>query len=329
MPRHPRPWKRGKRGWYTTINGQQVRLGDNEKAAWVRLREILAEREDLGPDPLTVDVVRSFLAWCGNNRKPKTRKFYGSYLDKWAASFDPLERVSRLRRADVLTWVERRYSESGQWNAIRALQRPFSWAQSRDLIHRNPLEKCPKPKPPSREVTLTQAQFETVLSEVKDINFCDVLTVMRACGCRPEEIRKVEAKHLGDRSFEFPGGFIAKVTEDRTIPLTDAAWDICQRRAAQFPEGPIFRNRRGPWHGHNFVGRCHRLSKKIGIHFTIYMVRHLFTVEALVNQVDVITLSKLLGHSSLAMIQKHYGQVQRRGDYMRAAVEKANGRGPG
>ena len=53
----------------------------------------------------------------------------------------------------------------------------------------------------------------------------------------------------------------------RTAPLSDLAFEICQRLALKHPEGPIFRDRRGkPWTATALNRECEKLSKLVGFH---------------------------------------------------------------
>ena len=43
MARRPKPWLRKGRGWFVTIDGKQVPLGNDKEAAYRRFHELMAE----------------------------------------------------------------------------------------------------------------------------------------------------------------------------------------------------------------------------------------------------------------------------------------------
>lgn len=67
------------------------------------------------------------------------------------------------------------------------------------------------------------------------------------------------------------------------------------------------------------------MSKKIGFPFFVYALRHAYATDALENGVDVITLSKLMGHTDTRMLATVYARVSARSDHMREAAAKAAG----
>ena len=238
--------------------------------------------------------------------------------------------MSQLKKHHVTKWMNRAYPPSlaanTRRNAIRAIQRPLNWAVEEEIIPRSPIDKIKKPKATARRVDLTDAQFRQIIAAIKDEAFRDIMLLMRETGLRPEEARKIGVEEFdsGERSLKLAEGFTAKTKEDREIPLNDRAMKICNRWAGRYSDGPMMRNTRGNvWRKQALVDRCARLRVKLGFYFSPYCVRHLFCVSALEAGVDSVKLARLMGHSDLQMIQRVYGQIQRRARAMRSAMEKA------
>ncbi len=95
----------------------------------------------------------------------------------------------------------------------------------------------------------------------------DVITVMKETGCRPQEVRRVEARHFNreDRCWDIPFAESKGKKEKRVVLLTDKAFEICQRLALKYPDGPLFRTSAGkPWTRRALSFRLYCLSKKLG-----------------------------------------------------------------
>jgi integrase len=79
--------------------------------------------------------------------------------------------------------------------------------------------------------------------------------LMRQTGCRPLEARTTEARHFDRKNrclvferYESKGHGGEKTVERRVVPLTDIAFEICQRQALKYLTGPLLRNTHGtPW----------------------------------------------------------------------------------
>jgi len=66
--------------------------------------------------------------------------------------------------------------------------------------------------------------------------------------------------------------------------------------------------------------RFKRACKKAGIeNACLHTLRHTFASHLVMSGVDIMTLSKLLGHSSITMTEKYAHLAQ---DHLRGAVEK-------
>jgi len=70
------------------------------------------------------------------------------------------------------------------------------------------------------------------------------------------------------------------------------------------------------------VRRLWRINDQTGLIVTAYGVRHTFATDALSRGVPDAHVASLLGHSSTAMLHKHYSHLTERASTLKAAVER-------
>jgi integrase len=252
--------------------------------------------------------------------------------------------VANLKPLHVTRWVDKHWpvkaitkagktitpaaSDNTREGAIRAVKRGFNWAEKQGVLSKNPVKAVQKPKATPRDVYLWPEQYDQLLILIKDQCFRDVVEVLRHTGCRPQELRLVEARWFNreDRCWEFPKKGVPQKLRGRVVMLDDTAFEICQRIALKYPEGPMFRNRRGqPWKKDALVCRCRRLRPKVGFYVCPYAIRHTFATDAILRDVDLVSIAKLMGHADLRMLSTIYEHVEKRTDHLRKELNQAVG----
>ena len=319
MARPNKMWWWEQKGEYAvTIKGTRHRLGADEEAARRQFHALLSKEPEEQPklDPKAAVVVMDTFLEEATSKSPETKAWYQKHLQSFGEYLKSQGlrniRVGDLAPHHVHKWLKshKAWSDSTKNGCCRAVQRAFRWANQMGYIKVNPLAFIPdKPPAGSRENVITTAQFKELLGYVKDEDFRDLLTVSWECGCRPQESVRVERRHVDEKQvrWEFPKEEAKGKKKVRYVYLTDAALAICKRRMVKFPEGPIFRNRRGrPWTRHSVNCRMVRLKEKIGRKVALYDFRHSFTERMRQAGVADINIAALLGHADLSMLGKIY-----------------------
>lgn len=341
--RVPQPYFRKQTGsYYVQIRGKQYALGKDEEAAWQEYHRLMAGQQELAPTTPAAVVIDQFLEWVKNNQAPATYEFYCRHLTSFAEYIGARLPVRSLKPYHVTRWVDRDYagqSDTSKFAAFRSAQRAFNWAKKQGIIPASPIERIDKPTPRRRETYLTPDQYAAVVAAVEAVNarhkkrpdyerpFLDLLTALWECGCRPQEVRAIEARHFdptrGVLIFErklSKGG-----KRQRLIYLTPNVRRIIERRAGEFPTGPIFRNSNGkPWTKNSLNCRFRYLTKKLGFPVHAYAFRHGFATARLKSGVDSTTVAGLLGHSTTRMLETVYQHVDADDEYMRRALNGTN-----
>ena len=187
--------------------------------------------------------------------------------------------------------------------------RLFNFAISERLLKELPIKGFRKPSPTSRERFLTGAEYALALKSAMP-QMKDPIKFLWHTGCRPQELRVIEAAWVRDRKIIIPKELSKGKRKARVILLNPTAAMIAARLAKQYPEGPIFRNNEGTvWTKDNLRLAFNRLGLQVGIKgLCAYWLRHAFITRMLEKNVDVASVAALAGNSP-RMVLNNYNHV--------------------
>ena len=293
-------------------------------------RDAAAARRQL--DDLTVaEVFDKFLDWCQKHREQRT---YEGYLEYTQQFLDHLkDRATQpsasLRPFHVVEWVDSHdgWNDTTRRNAITHVQRPFNWAAKMAYIDTNPVRYVDKPPARRRENPILPADFTAIMAKVKDEPFRDLLSFAWETGCRPQEARHIELRHveMGSRRIVIPPKEAKGRKHYRIIRLTDAALEIVRRHMDGRKDGKLFLNTNGsPWKVHAICNRFSRLKQKLGKSFSAYSLRHGFAQRMLENGIDHLTVAELMGHANGQMLATVYQHLNQAKDHLQEALKKSS-----
>jgi integrase len=328
--RFPKPWFRPKRGiWYVTLDGQQISLGSDREEAFRRYHKLMDEGrpKSVASDKLLA-VIDTFLDWCQKNRAADTYRWYLDRLQRFAEAIPPDLRCSHLRPYHVQEWVDAMsgIANGTKRNYIRSVQRAMRWAEQQGRIERSPIAHMEKPVGGKREVVITQAEFDALLSATRMREFRDLLIVSWETGCRPQESLRVEARHVDVQlaRWVFPASEAKSKNQPRIVYLTESALEITQRLMLAHPAGPLFRNSHGcSWSADAVNCRFDTLAKKLGKKYCLYHLRHTWMNRMLTSGVDALTVAVLAGHSDPSTLAKTYQHLSQNPEYLQRQARSA------
>jgi integrase len=328
MARPPKPWYWKERGaWYVTIRGKRVRLHEDKKKAIDKFHKTMATPTTEVSTEMVVGIFGVFLEWLAANRAPKTYEWYQKRLTYFLVD-NPSFTCDVLKPFHVQAWLDKKKWASGhKRGVVTALKGAFNWAVKMELLTRNPILGLSKPAAGRREEFLTKTEFETVLAKVKDQEFRDVLRFMWFTGARPQELVKIEARHVRAGHVVFAREESKGKLRERVVFLVPEAQEIADRLAEKVKVGPIFRNRRGkPWTANNFACRFQRLEEKIGTQHCMYKIRHGYAHYALTEaKLPPEVVASLMGHQDTRQLMQTYGHMLQNAEFMNEAARKASG----
>jgi integrase/recombinase XerC len=360
MARKPSPWYwPERRGWYTILNGQRRRLIDlapdapepkKRGSKWIVPPEVDQafhalmiqpdeQSQPVAPSGLSVvEVFDKFLAWSQKHNAPRTYEWYRDHIQDFINHTAAVVRqpYTELKKFHVTEWVDSHgeaWSPAYRRGAIIAIQRPFNWAEELDYIPASPIKRIKKPEAQRREQYVSPDEWPKIRDHYAEGDpFRDLLEVAWETGCRPQEVKWLEPRHvqMDKRLIFIPKEEAKGKKHPRVIYLSDRAEQIIARHLEQHPEGLIFRNEDGePWTRHAMSCRFDRLKKHLGVKYCGYDLRHGFGTRKLVDGHNPSVVAEAMGHRDGRMLAKHYAHLDQEGDHVRKVVEeraKKNGK---
>lgn len=344
MPHHPKPFFRTGRGWYVQLGKDQIKLADGpkssetESAAWEQYHKVMAApRADVPKSSpsegglLVAEVFDKYLDWCKKHREPRTYEWYHDHIQDFLNRKPETARLpaSELKPFHVVEWAD---SHGDAWSAayrrggIVAIQRPFNWAEELGYISSSPVKKIAKPAPQRREKLVTPADWERIKAHYAEGDpFRDILEFAWESGCRPQEAKRLEPRHLDfdNHRAVFPAEEAKGKKRVRVIRMTPRAEEIAKHHAEQYPDGVIFRNEDGqPWTAQAMACRFGRLKKHLGVKFCAYDFRHGFCQDMLESGNDPLSVAEIMGHGDGRMVSQVYSHMNQADGHLRRALER-------
>jgi len=335
MSRPNKIWFRRDIGWWmVTLGGSKLRLAQgraNKKAAEQKFHELKAVSSQApeAPTARVADTIEAFLNWAERHLSPEAQrnlKWYGQmFAERWGNLL-----VTELKPIHVTRWVdEKTWGPTTQHNAYRSVGRVFSWACQQGVLATNPLKGMKSPRPHHRERAMTDEEFRTLLRHSKR-DFKILLYSLKTTGCRPKEARTLKwAQVQADRWILTVHKTVHKTGRPRVIYLTASMQKLMAVLRREATSEYVFLNARNkPWTVNAMRQRISRIKDKTELakDLCVYLLRHAFGTNAILNGVDPVTVATCMGHSSLEMISRVYVHLADKQQHLQDAMEKATQR---
>jgi integrase len=255
-----------------------------------------------------------FLADAGQRLKPTTMNWYHQAVGRLANGLGGLP-IGTINHTGIIEWVSaQEWGDTSRAHALSILSVFFRWVIAEGFATTNPVSRIRKPRARSRgeDAIITPQVHKRLLAKASP-TLKPLLILLHETGARPSEIARLTASDI-----DFANGFAklqdhktaGKTGKPRLIMLSEKALVIVRRLAKSYPHGPLVRNQLGiPWGKDCICLAFRRLAKRAGVRATAYGYRHTFATDALAKGIPDAHVAALLGHSSTAMLHKHYGHL--------------------
>ena len=335
-------WWEARKCYYTWLNGRQRRLDPNKSKALRVWAELVGKNETVGQNMPVSNLLNAYLDWSELNHAKGSHKQIRPLILSFGESLPPGLRVGQLLPKHLTEWIDKRcpkhpkddsipVSANTRRDYLAIVRGAFGWAVSENerRIPYSPFGKYRMPKKTPRGECLTREQWNQVLAAVGlDDPFHDFLVVLYETGCRPQEARIIEARHIdsGRKIVQFKAGEVPGKPWERTILLNAPALAVLQRCALKHPEGPVLRNSRGrPWCKDSLNCRFQHLKTKLPFPVYCYIARHSRATELLENGASAGAVAGILGHQDATMVLRVYGKhIEQREEHLRKCIDNAD-----
>lgn len=324
MPRRAAIWARkGRAGFYATIQGKQVFLGLERESAAREFHRLKAAGRPVEQSSLTVTaLVRLYVIDTGKRTSATTVRLYHWFLRRWCSHAGTLV-ASELKPYHLTGWLDRHpgWGSSTKRQAISYTRTWSKWCKEQGYLEVDPFTRVKRPAITRRKAADPEA-IERFLARISGTRFHDYCMVLLDTGARPGEIRGLEASRI---DWGESTAIVVGKTGERRISLTTRTLEILARCRGQSPIGPLLRNRDGnPWQANTVRSQFRRVSKALGVEICPYQFRHAFWSRATKAGVDSIIIARQLGHrSGLGLLLSTYAHVDM--SQTKEGVERASG----
>lgn len=241
--------------------------------------------------------------------------FRGKYIQDIGA--EEVERHKAKRRAEISEFTSRQITPATVNREVACLKTLFNKAAEWGRIEKSPIQRVKKFREPNlKERILSRDEARRLIAEAAP-HIKPILVLARNTG-----MRKAEILSLKWENADFIKGFIlieeSKSGKSRTIPMNALVFETLRGMEKHFDY--IFFNPRT--HGHvqdiktGFKAACRRAKIK---ELMIHDLRHTAATWMVGAGVDLVTVSKILGHSSIQMTMRYAHPTP---ENMRLAVSK-------
>ncbi|MGL4450449.1 MAG: tyrosine-type recombinase/integrase [Sarcina sp.] len=191
------------------------------------------------------------------------------------------------------------------------IQNFFSWMLEEEIIEKNPAKKLSHVKVPERlRHALKIEEIERLRLACVDERERVIIELLFSTGCRVEELTNVNVEHLdfSDNSLRVVG----KGDKERIVLFNPKTKVHIENylKLNDYKEGALIRTVRLP---HNRIGvkgiryAIKNIAQRAGFDKSIYphLFRHTTATCAINNGASIVTVQKLLGHSSIETTRRY------------------------
>ena len=241
-----------------------------------------------------------------DNTEIRERRVYKAFM-----KFTGIMRIREIDQQLIIRYFQYRREIDGLTDAslgleFRTLRAFFNFFVEQNYLSESPMKRLKSPKVKDKPIRfLTIREINKLLEVIDDDNYSDLVLMYIHTGARRLEILKDiftwENVDFDDRSISLLG----KGNKIRSVPMIDITYEILYRRKN-------IENRPFPFDldYEAIFPRIKRYYRKANIqNANIHTLRKTFGSLLIQQEVNIFTVSKLMGHSNVLVTEKHYAGI--------------------
>jgi integrase len=179
-----------------------------------------------------------------------------------------------------------------------------------DVLVKNPVSRVKFLKEDNEQTRVVSLDEERRYLMAASQPLHDVAVIMIDTGMRPEEVCRMERRHVHLNEGYYFNPYGKTKAARRKLPLSRRAAEVLRRRLAN-AEGPfLFPSTRGGKNSSRHIVKLNAahngaVARSKLDPFRLYDLRHTFATRAAEAGVDLVTLAALLGHSRVQMVLRY------------------------
>ena len=283
------------------------------------------------------NLIEGFRLSCQTEGKsPRTVEWYVCFLSRFRRFLElkgTSADVSQISKNDIREFIQylqteariphrdRPLSAATVQGYVRTLKAFFSWLAREDYMPTNVMAKISIPRAPTRVInTFTAEQIASLVEACQGSNGSgyrnlSILLLMLDSGLRVSEVAGIDLAdvNLAEGHIRVTA---AKGGKERIVPIGSLVQNCLWRYINQFRPQPLSQtvtrlflsdiglplSRNGI---QQMVRRCGKRAGLTGVRCSPHTFRHTFAKNYLLNGGDILSLQKILGHSSLASVRTY------------------------
>ena len=281
----------------------------------------------LNPKPIKEYLVE-YLSICEAEHSPRTYRVEKQVL----RDFVELVAVKHLHQVtadQIESYKVRRSKEVKESTVNRSLamiKAFFNRALQFGYIDRSPAQYAKRLKEKQRRIEHLSDEEVKKLLKACSPRVQKIITVFLVTGMRLGELAHLRWKDIDYRHnlihIQNQGNWTTKNYKPRTLPMHKVAKGIFQSLPKGRPNVYIFETKNGKTIEGYIRGEVLRYAKKAGVRANIKMFRSTFASNLVMSDVDIYTVSKLLGHHDVKITEKHYAHLTP--DFLGQSISRLN-----
>ncbi len=232
------------------------------------------------------------------------------------------EVISRLTYEDGEDWINERLADGKSVGTVNRDMKTLKWiikyALKKGYLKTNPFAELKELKGANIRVRwLTEAEInhlvQTIVDKIQDQSLLDVVEIGLNTGFRKGNLERLTARDISNNRITARK---TKSGKPYDVPITSDIVPTLRRLIEQHPTGAILYTNGLDKRFRTAVKAAGLFSNpKTGVvvtaedKVTIHTLRHTFAALYLKRGGDIYKLSKLLGHSSVAITERVYGHI--------------------